>query len=282
MSAFIWKSALAVIALYGLLVLATYLLQRRLIYFPDTQRISPASVNLPDVEERTLQAPDGEKVLVWYGRAKPGYPTLLYFHGNAGSFEFRQERIRRYMARGIGMYMMTYRGFGGSTGVPSERANVADARLAYDSLRADGVAAEDIIVYGESLGSGIAVQIAAEKPVGGIILDAPYTSLVDVAETVYPYLPARLLMTDRYETLTYIGRVTAPLLILQGERDEIVPISMGRAVFAAANEPKTMKTFPEAGHSDHWNFGSYDAAYAWLDDWRARQTASSPKAATPR
>jgi fermentation-respiration switch protein FrsA (DUF1100 family) len=282
MSAFIWKSALAVIALYGLLVLATYLLQRRLIYFPDTQRISPASVNLPDVEERTLQTPDGEKVLVWYGRAKPGYPTLLYFHGNAGSFEFRQERIRRYMARGIGMYMMTYRGFGGSTGVPSERANVADARLAYDSLRADGVAAEDIIVYGESLGSGIAVQIAAEKPVGGIILDAPYTSLVDVAETVYPYLPARLLMTDRYETLTYIGRVTAPLLILQGERDEIVPISMGRAVFAAANEPKTMKTFPEAGHSDHWNFGSYDAAYAWLDDWRARQTASSPKAATPR
>lgn len=282
MSAFIWKSALAVIALYGLLVLATYLLQRRLIYFPDTQRISPASVNLPDVEERTLQTPDGEKILVWYGRAKPGYPTLLYFHGNAGSFEFRQERIRRYMARGIGMYMMTYRGFGGSTGVPSERANVADARLAYDSLRADGVAAEDIIVYGESLGSGIAVQIAAEKPVGGIILDAPYTSLVDVAETVYPYLPARLLMTDRYETLTYIGRVTAPLLILQGERDEIVPISMGRAVFAAANEPKTMKTFPEAGHSDHWNFGSYDAAYAWLDDWRARQTASSPKAATPR
>lgn len=282
MSAFIWKSALAVIALYGLLVLATYLLQRRLIYFPDTQRISPASVNLPDVEERTLQTPDGEKVLVWYGRAKPGYPTLLYFHGNAGSFEFRQERIRRYMARGIGMYMMTYRGFGGSTGVPSERANVADARLAYDSLRADGVAAADIIVYGESLGSGIAVQIAAEKPVGGIILDAPYTSLVDVAETVYPYLPARLLMTDRYETLTYIGRVTAPLLILQGERDEIVPISMGRAVFAAANEPKTMKTFPEAGHSDHWNFGSYDAAYAWLDDWRARHTASSPKAATPR
>jgi fermentation-respiration switch protein FrsA (DUF1100 family) len=282
MSAFIWKSALAVIALYGLLVLATYLLQRRLIYFPDTQRISPASVNLPDVEERTLQTPDGEKVLVWYGRAKPGYPTLLYFHGNAGSFEFRQERIRRYMARGIGMYMMTYRGFGGSTGVPSERANVADARLAYDGLRADGVAAEDIIVYGESLGSGIAVQIAAEKPVGGIILDAPYTSLVDVAETVYPYLPARLLMTDRYETLTYIGRVTAPLLILQGERDEIVPISMGRAVFAAANEPKTMKTFPEAGHSDHWNFGSYDAAYAWLDDWRALQTASSPKAATPR
>lgn len=274
MSSIVWKFALVVLALYGIVVLATYLLQRRLIYFPETQRISPASVDLPDVEERALATPDGEKVLVWYGRAKPGYPTLLYFHGNAGSFEFRQERIRRYRARGVGMYMMTYRGYGGSTGVPSERANVADARLAYDNLRADGIPAEDIILYGESLGSGIAVQIAAEKRVGGIILDAPYTSLVDVAETVYPFLPARLLMTDRYETMTFIGRVTAPLLILQGERDEVVPIAMGRAVFAAANEPKTMKTFAEAGHSDHWNFGSYDAAYAWLDDWRADRAAT--------
>lgn len=279
MTGILWKTALVAVALYGLAVLATYFLQRRLIYFPETQRISPASVNLPDVEERTLNTPDGETVLVWYGRAKPGNPTLLYFHGNAGSFEFRQERVRRYMARGIGMYMMTYRGFGGSTGTPSETSNVADARLAYDALVEEGVAPADIIVYGESLGSGIAVQLAAEKPVGGIILDAPYTSLVDVAETVYPYLPARLLMTDRYETMRYIASVKAPLLILQGENDEVVPVSMGRAVFAAANEPKTLKLFPGAGHSDHWNFGSYDAAYAWLDQWRAvrsRQPSAPP------
>lgn len=275
MTGFIWKASAAVLALYGLVVLSAYLMQRRLTYFPDTQRITPASVNLPDVQERTLNTPDGEKVLVWYGRAKPGNPTLLYFHGNAGSFEFRQERIRRYMARGIGMYMMTYRGFGGSTGVPSEQANVADARLAYASLVAEGVQPDDIIVYGESLGSGIAVQLAAEKPVGGLILDAPYTSLVDVAETVYPYLPTRWLMTDRYETMQFIRRVHAPLLVMQGELDEVVPIAMGRAVFAAANEPKTLKTFPGAGHSDHWNFGSYDAAYAWLDAWRARRRTAS-------
>ena len=277
MSGFLWKAVLIVAALYGLLIAGTFLLQRRLIYFPDTQRITPASVNLPDVEERSLSTPDGETVLVWYGRAKPGHPTLLYFHGNAGSFEFRQERIRRYMARGLGMFVMTYRGYGGSTGSPSERANVADAILAYEALLKDGVAPEDVIVYGESLGTGVAVQLAARKPVGGLMLDAPYTSLVDVAQTIYPLLPSRWLMTDRYDTMKYIGSVKAPLLVLQGEMDEVVPISMGRAVFAAANEPKTLKTFPGAGHSDHWNFGSYEAAYAWLDDWMANRDAAKSK-----
>lgn len=282
MLGFVWKTAAVLALLYGVIVVATYVLQRRLIYFPDTQRITPASVNLPEVEERTLRTPDGAQVLVWYGRAKPGFPTLLYFHGNAGSFEFRQERIRRYMARGLGMYMMTYRGYGGSTGSPSETNNVADALLAYDSLIAEGVAADDIIVYGESLGSGIAVQVAAQKPVGGVMLDAPYTSLVDVAETVYPYLPSRWLMTDRYETLRHIGQVKAPLLILHGEIDEVVPVAMGRAVFAAANEPKTLRVLAGAGHSDHWNFGSYEVAYAWLDEWLARRHQAGAGAAAAR
>lgn len=279
---FIWKAALVAVALYALVIASAYLFQKRLIYFPETARISPASVNLPDVEELTMSTPDGEKVLAWYGRAKPGYPTLLYFHGNAGSFEFRQERIRRYMARGYGMFVMTYRGYGGSTGTPSERANVADALLAYDTLVGQGVKPDDIIVYGESLGTGIAVQLVTEKPVGALILDAPYTSLVDVAEVIHPWLPSRWLMTDRYDTMKYIGRVKVPLLVMQGELDEVVPISMGKAVFAAANEPKTLKTFPGAGHSDHWNFGSYEAAYAWLDDWRAAHNQSSANASESR
>lgn len=265
------KIAFALLTLYALVVAGTYFLQRRLIYFPETARVPPALVGLPDVEELELKTPDGERVLVWYGKAQAGKPTLLYFHGNAGSFEFRQERVRRYMARGIGMFMMTYRGYGGSTGSPSEQANVADAKLAYDTLVGLGVAPEDIIVYGESLGSGVAVQVAAAKTVGGLILDAPYTSLVEAAGVHYPYLPARLLMTDRYDSMAYIGKVSVPLLVLHGERDEVVPLRLGQRLFEAANQPKTLRTFPGAGHSDHWNFGSYEAAYAWLDDWqRAR------------
>ena len=148
---------------------------------------------------------------------------MLYFHGNAGNLGNRSERVRRFLARGWGVMFLSYRGYGGSTGRPSESANVADAKLAYEELRKAGVAPHDIIVYGESLGSGVAVQVAAEKEVGGLVLDAPYTSIVDVAEVSYPYLPVRPFMFDRYETMRFLPQVTAPLLVMHGEDDQRHP-----------------------------------------------------------
>ena len=248
----------------GLLALIVPALQQRLMYFPDPRYFTPAQAGLAHVTERVLETPDGARVIAWQAKAKPGQPTILYFHGNAGSLETRDERIRKYTARGLGVFMMTYRGFGGSSGKPSEAANVADAQLAYATLAASGVAPEDIIVYGESLGTGVAVQVAAAKPVGGLVLDAPYTSMVDLAALHYPYIPGRWFMTDRYETRRHIAGVAAPLLVIHGDRDRIVPAAMGREVFALANEPKTLKTFPDAGHDDHYKFGSYDALYAWI------------------
>lgn len=267
--ALIVKAAIALAAVYGLIVLGTVYLQRRLMYFPDTARVTPASVDLFDVEERVLETPDGAHVIAWWGRADPGQPTLLYFHGNAGSLATRSERIRKYMAHGLGVFMMTYRGYGGSTGAPSEQANVADAKLAYDTLVRGGVDPADIILYGESLGSGIAVQVAAERRVGGLVLDAPFTSMVDLAVLHYPFIPARSLLRDRYETLSHIGSVAAPLLILHGEGDEIIPAAMGLRVYEAARVAKKIVTFPGAGHSDHHLFGSYDALFRWIDKLRS-------------
>ena len=260
------KIAVALLALYGALFVAVFLLQRRLMYFPDPTHFDPASIGLAGVEEIVLPTPGGQKVISWYAGAKPGSPTILYFHGNAGGLESRSERIRKYTSRGLGIFMMTYRGFGGSTGSPSERANVADAKFAYDTLVAKGVSPSSIVVYGESLGSGVATQVAAGKKVAGLVLDAPYTSIADLAALHYPYLPARWLMTDRYETLRYIGKVQAPVLVMHGEADDIIPVEMGREVFAAANDPKEIATFPGAGHSDHYQFGSYDVIYRWLGE----------------
>jgi len=227
--------------------------------------VAPSNFALTGVEERVLAAPDGTRLIAWYARARPGRPTLLYFHGNAGNLANRSERVRKYTVRGIGVFMLSYRGYSGSTGRPSERANVADAKLAYEALRKEGVAPEDIILYGESLGSGIAVQLAAEKPVGGLILDAPYTSIVDVAASAYPFLPVRGFMFDRYETMRYLADVHAPLLVIHGEDDEIIPVAMGRAVYAAANGPKELITFPGAGHSDHHLYGSGEEVFRWID-----------------
>lgn len=259
------KIALALFAVYAVVAVAAFVLQRRLMYFPDPERVSPAAFNLPGVRERILTAADGTQIVSWYAPAAPGKPTLLYFHGNAGNLANRSERMRRFLAQGYGVLMLSYRGYSGSEGQPSEAANVADAALAYQALRDDGVAPDDIIVYGESIGSGVAVQLAATHQVGGVVLDAPYTSIVDVAELSYPWLPVRPFIFDRYETLQHLPSVTAPLLVLHGEDDRVIPVAMGRAVHAAANAPKDIITFPRAGHSDHHLHGSHEAMFRWIE-----------------
>ena len=262
------KLVLGVAAAYVLIVLAGYLAQRRLMYFPDRARTPPVAVGLADVEERVLKMPDGARVIAWYGKARPGQPTLLYFHGNGGSLAARAERIRRFMAEGWGVYMMTYRGYGGSTGVPTEVNNVADARLAYGALVQEGVAPQSIIAYGESLGTDIAVRVAVERPVGGLILDAPYTSIVDVAAGAYPFLPVRYFLTDRYETSRYIASVKVPLLILHGERDPVIPVAMGKELYRLANEPKRLVLFPNGHHSDLYIDGNnaIEAVRKWVSE----------------
>jgi fermentation-respiration switch protein FrsA (DUF1100 family) len=263
------KLAAAVAVLCTLIGAAAWLRQRQLIYFPATARIDPASLGLVGVAEQILETPDGNRLVCWWGRARPGARTILYFHGNGGNLADRAERVRTYQNNGIGIFMVSYRGYGGSTGSPTEAANVADAKLAYDWLVGSGVRADDVVLYGESLGSGVAVQLALDRPVAGLVLDAPYTSIVELGAQVYPFLPVRLLLWDRYETIRYIGRVRAPILVLHGERDQVVPVEMGRAVFAVAPDPKRIATFPGAQHSDHHLHGSYDVVLGWLRELRA-------------
>lgn len=244
-------------------------LERALLYVPDIARIAPASVGLGSVvREVVMETPDGQSIVAWYAQAKTGQPTLIYFHGNGASLANRADIIARYANRGIGVFMMTYRGYGGSTGTPSEADNVRDAKQAYSYMRGQGVAAGDIVIFGESLGTGVAVQVAADEAIGreiaGVILDAPYTAIVDVATLHYPYLPARLLMKDRYETMKHIGKVTAPLLVVHGEADVVIPVEMGRKVAASSGGNADIRTFPGAGHTDHDQFGSFEAIIGWL------------------
>jgi fermentation-respiration switch protein FrsA (DUF1100 family) len=271
------KLAVFLAAIYIVVAAAAFVMQRRLMYFPDPARVAPSVFALAGVEERELETADGATLVAWHGRAAPGQPTLLYFHGNAGNLASRAERVRKYLERGIGIFILSYRGYGGSTGSPSERANVADAKVAYDALRKDGVAVEDIILYGESLGSGVAVQLAAEKPVGGLILDAPFTSIVDVAAKAYPFLPVNRFILDRYDTMRHLSEVHAPLLVLHGEDDEVIPVAMGRAIYDAAKGPKEIVTFPNAGHTDHHLVGSYAEIFRWIDNLRRHTKVVPPK-----
>lgn len=265
---------IVVVGFYAVAATVMYFAQRRFIYFPEPARTSPQAAGLPDVDERTIATPDGEKLICWYGKAKPGRPTLLYFHGNGGALEFRTASIRRYLDNGRGMFMMSYRGYSGSTGSPSEAANVADAKLAYDALVQDGVRPEDIILYGESLGSSVAIQVAAEKKVAGVILDSPFTSIAELAAGLYPWLPVNLLLKDRYDSIAHIRDVRVPVFIIHGEADDIVPVEMGRRLFAAANEPKDIVTIPGVGHAVH-DEATFGIINHWIDKLRSAQATAS-------
>lgn len=263
------KLAVTLVSIYALIVLAAWLGQRRLLYAPDPRRHPPASIGLGGVTEQEIETPDGHRLIVWRTTARPGLPTILYFHGNAGNVASRAGRFARYQALGYGVVMMSYRGYGGSTGSPSEADNVADAVLLYTRLITEGIAARDIVVYGESLGSGVAVQLGAAHPVGAVVLDAPFTSILNVALRAYFYLPVRPLLIDRYESDRRIGELTAPLLVLHGRRDRVIPIDMGEALFAMAREPKKLVVFPEGGHSDLDDHGAVNIVHDWLTALRA-------------
>jgi len=262
------------VGLYAVASAVMYYAQRRFIYFPEPSRTLPQAAGLPDVAERIIATPDGEKLIAWYGKAKPGQPTLLYFHGNGGALEYRSASIRRYLNRGRGIFMMSYRGYSGSSGLPSEVANVADAKLAYDTLVREGVNPRDIILYGESLGTGVAVQVASEKKVSGVILDSPFTSMVELAEKFYPWLPVSFLLKDRYDTMRHIRDVRAPVFVIHGESDDVVPLDMGRRVFAAANEPKEIVTLPGVGHAVH-DEATFAIINSWIDKLRSAQATAA-------
>jgi len=259
------KILAAIVSVYLLVALVMYMGQRRLMYFPDAKHVLPGQAGLANVSERILNSPDGARNVVWYGKAKPGQPTLLYFHGNGGGLAERADRIQRFMGQGWGVFMMAYRGYAGSTGYPTEANNIADARRAYDALVQEGVPASSIILYGESLGTNVATRMAAEKASSGLILEAPYTSVLEIAVTDYPFLPVRLLLSDRYETDKVIPQVRVPVLILHGKQDDVIPVAMAHRLIKLANEPKRIVILPEGEHSDLYLEGNN--ALPVVRDW---------------
>ena len=227
-----------------------YLGQRQLMYFPTRERVQPQDVGLMDVEEIALRNQSGELLLSWFGKARAGKPTILFFHGNGGAVNHRAHRFRGLMGDGFGLFMLGYPGYGGSEGRPSEHGFHEGASLAYEYLRGAGLEPRDIIIYGESIGSGVAVQLASTVGARGLVLEAPMSSAADVAREHYPWLLAGLLMKDAYRSIDHIDSIAMPMLVIHGENDRIIPIELGEKLFEAAPDPKTFVGLPGAGHND--------------------------------
>jgi pimeloyl-ACP methyl ester carboxylesterase len=256
---------------YVLIGAFMYVTQRSHQYFPGREGLAAHVAGLHAVEDLKLATGDGETLQAWYAPARRGKPTVLFLHGNGGEISDRADRFAAYRAQGFGVLFLSYRGYGASTGSPSEQGLVSDARAAYDWLMAGGLEPQEIILVGESLGSGVAVQLAAERPVKAMALEAPFASAANVAAAAYWWLPVRLLMKDKFDSFAFIARVKVPLLVIHGDQDGIVPLSEGEALFAAANEPKEMVVIPGGDHGSVFSAETWAREMSFFDQQAARE-----------
>jgi fermentation-respiration switch protein FrsA (DUF1100 family) len=233
---------------YAAFVGLLYFTQRGILYPGDSRRTSPADAGLKQASEEILTTADGEKVIVWHVPPKDERPVVIYFHGNGGALANRVRRFAALVADGTGLIALSYRGYGGSTGSPSEDGLINDARAAH-AFAAERYPATRLVVWGESLGTGVAVALAAEKDLAKVVLEAPYTSTSDIAAAAYPIVPVRYLMKDQFRSDERVARVLEPVLVIHGERDSVIPIEYGRRLFERIASPKRFVNLPNATHA---------------------------------
>ncbi|MEZ0225313.1 MAG: alpha/beta hydrolase [Alphaproteobacteria bacterium] len=256
-----------VFAIYVGLLAGVYFCQRYLEYLPISDYAgTPKENGVAEMSIVTVKTPDNLSLIGWFGGPKhTDGKVVVVFHGNGSNLGPKASKARYFLDKGYGVFLCEYRGFGGNPGSPTEEGVYNDARAVVRWLEEQGFPKSSIVLYGESLGTGIAVQMATEFEPFAVILEAPYSSAVSVAERRYPIFPVRLLMKDHFDSISKINKFDLPLLIVHGDRDHIIPISFSRDLFNAANEPKKFMQIDGAGHLDLYNFGAGKLIVDWLD-----------------
>ena len=264
-----WRLLRVVVATWVLIVVLAMLFEERLIFFPtkypggDYDRAAeppPDDGSYPKIEDVWLTASDGVRLHAWFaqaarragGKDEPVTPlaTILYLHGNAGNLSHRYEKLLKLASLPADVLIVDYRGYGRSEGAPNEAGVYRDADAAWRELtERRGLPPARLVLYGESLGGAVAVELATRVPVGGLVTESTFTSIPAMGRSAYPFIPSCIVRTQM-DSLARIPRLTCPKLILHGEEDEVIPFRMGRELFAAAPEPKTFLAVPGAGHDD--------------------------------
>jgi len=246
------KLLLVIAGAYVLLVAFVYITQASMLYLPNVPGrdldATPELIGLA-FEDVTLETSDGISVHGWF---VPGESprTLVYFHGNAGNISHRLYSIKEFHDLGLSVFIIDYRGYGQSSGKPTEHGLYRDAAAAWHYLTGDrGIAAGDIIVFGRSLGGSVAAWLAAEEQPGALIVDSAFTSVADIGQDAYPWLPVRWLTRFRHATRDDVTRSTSPILVVHSRDDEIIPFHHGESIYGAANEPKAFLEL-RGGHND--------------------------------
>lgn len=237
--------------LYALCLLGISAFQRSLLYFPDHVYVplSEANVN-KSFKELSVTTADGLDLKGWYAPATTKPFTFVFFHGNGDSLSTAADVADPYIAAGYGFLIAEYRGYSGLPGKPTEAGLYVDARAYIHALMADGVKSDDMILFGHSLGTGVATQMAEEFHVGGLILLAPYLSIAKMAQLKFRVFPTDFIVLDRFENFKKMKNIHVPVLIVNGATDQIIPPSQGKQLYDLANEPRQYHSIPNRGHND--------------------------------
>lgn len=255
-----------ILAGYLLTLTTIYLIQRWLQYHPNKSPPgAPDTYNVPYMREIRVKTSDGLENIAWFSppREKDG-DIVVICHGNAGHIGHRALKVPYFIERGFGVMLCEYRGFGGNRGSPTEHGLYNDARACLKWLDTEGYDAEQIVLYGESIGTGVAVQVALELNAKTLILEAPFSSAADIAKHRYSWVPVDYLMKDRYDNIDKIGRIKGNVLFIHGDEDDVVPIDFGKKLFDAANHPKEFITINGGGHSDLYEHHAGHLIADWL------------------
>ena len=246
----------ATLGAYALVLSVLFIVQRQFYYYPDQTQYTPETAGLSEFE---AIAPDTEAcgLYSWFRQPdNPNAPVIVYAHGNAGSLAFYAFELNMMADWGFGVMAVGYPGYGGAPGAPSEDALAGAASASYDWLRRQGYDAENIVIYGHSLGAGVATRLAAEKKAAGLILSAPFTSMTDMAARQAPWLPgASFLVRDRFANDARIATIKMPLIWIHGLRDQLIPYEMGARLYGAAGAPKCAFALENAAHNNVWARG---------------------------
>ena len=228
---------------YLLILLFMYIFQRTFMYHPNVKNTDLTTVQFK-YKEVYIDSEKDIKLKSWYSFSSPNKKTVLFFHGNAGELGARVYKLNKFHDLDLNFLIISWRGFSGNKGKPTEQGLYKDAKSAVSWLEEKGIKKKDIILYGESLGTGVAVELATKDQYSGIILESPYTSMIDMGKRFYPFLPISILQKDKYSSLKKLNMIKSPILVLHGKADTLVPFYMGKKIYDAANEPKYYY-FPE-------------------------------------
>lgn len=263
---FVFGLVVTVAAVYVATLGYLWATQRSFVFRPGLGPLNlTGSVVASHMREVAVASPGGLTLTAWHAPAKPGRRTIVYFQGNAGTLADRHERVLAYLQHGFGVLLVGYRGYGGNPGFPTELGLYEDARGHLDWLARQGVRDQALVLYGESLGAAIAIQMATERKAAALALEAPFASILHSARDRFPMFAFDWLIKDKFASIDKIDRINMPLFIIHGARDGVTPLRFGQMLYERAKQPKSSVWLPDAGHNDLLRFGMAELVTTFLD-----------------